>query len=173
MKAVDSKVFPSGFATCSRSPMFSVLTVVSIVASVLFAMAPCKAQIADQDAITALLHGMFDRKDAQLMIAPIVVSGDYAIAGWSQADMGGRALLRKKEQKWSLILCAGDEIKSAHALTTAGLPSKEAVTLEHDLVAAENALPKEQVAMFSRFQGIMKMDGSGGGDHHTAHDHSH
>ena len=172
MVAVRSKRFVGESVRRRRWLSFFAGSAIALVsASALFTAGPSKAQIANHDAIAKLLHGMFDRKDAQLTIAPIVVSGDYAVAGWSQADMGGRALLRKKEQNWTLILCAGDEIKSAPALMTAGLPSKDAVTLENDLVAAENALPKQQVAMFSRFQGIMLMDGSSSGDHDHNHNH--
>ena len=65
--------------------------------------------------IAALLHGMFDKPGVRLKVSPVVVAGDYAIADWSQGEMGGRALLRRKQQ-WSLILCAGDGIKSRDAL---------------------------------------------------------
>ena len=127
------------------------------------------AQSADQAAISQLLHGMFDRPGSQLTVAPIVVSGDNAIAGWTQGDMGGRALLRKKQQIWTLILCAGDEIKSRDALAKVGIPVQDAAILDRDLAAAESALPPQQVAMFSRFQGVMMMDGSD--SHHDHHDH--
>jgi hypothetical protein len=56
--------------------------------------------------------------------------------------MGGRALLRKKEQYWSLILCAGDGIKSRDGLIQVGIPIQDAVALEHDLAAAEASLPR-------------------------------
>jgi hypothetical protein len=150
---------------------FSLRTAV-VASAFLMVLCAANAQSDDQASIAKLLHGMFDRPDMQVTIAPVVVSGDYAIAGWTQAEAGGRALLRKKEQQWSLILCAGDEIKSAHALITAGIIEDNANTLHRDLATAESALPKEQVAMFSRFQGIMMMDGSGEHSHHHPHDHN-
>jgi hypothetical protein len=140
--------------------------VAMLAAGLLFNAGLANAESDDQTAIAKLLHGTFDRPDAQLTIAPIVVAGGYAIAGWTQGDMGGRALLRKKVQQWSLILCAGDEIKSAHALMTAGISSPAAAALERDLSAAESAMPKQQTAMFSRFQGIAMMDGTGDHVHH-------
>jgi len=131
-----------------------------LAAAVLWGAGAAAADSADQTAIATLLHETFDRQNAQLTIAPIVVVEDYAVAGWTQGEMGGRALLRKKAQQWSLILCAGDEIKSADALMRAGVPSQDAATLVRDLAAAESAMPKRQIAMFSRFQGITKMDGT-------------
>ena len=51
---------------------------------------PVFAQTADEAAISKLLHATFDRPEVPLTIAPVVVAGDHAIAGWIQADMGGR-----------------------------------------------------------------------------------
>jgi hypothetical protein len=65
---------------------------------------------ADATAISQLLHGTFDRPNESLSVGPVVVSGDHAIADWSQGDMGGRALLRRKQGGWVVTLCAGDAI---------------------------------------------------------------
>lgn len=119
------------------------------------------AQTPDESAISKLLHATFDRPEAPLTIAPVVVAGNHALAGWIQGDMGGRALLRRKEQSWVLILCAGDEIKPRGALVKAGIPKEDAAVLENDLAAAEGKLPPEHVAMLSRFEGMLMMDGSG------------
>jgi hypothetical protein len=83
--------------------------------------------------------------------------------------MGGRALLRRKGQDWELILCAGDGIKSRDALAKAGIPIQDAVALERDLAAAEGKLSPQHVAMLSRFEGMMMMDGSG---NHPPLDHA-
>jgi hypothetical protein len=123
--------------------------------------APVMAQTVDESAISELLHTTFDRPEAPLTIAPIVVGGNYAIAGWTQGDMGGRALLRRKEQNWILILCAGDGIKSRGGLVQAGIPIQDAVALERDLAAAEAKLPPQQRSMLSRFEGVMMMESDG------------
>jgi hypothetical protein len=131
------------------------------VALMLLFLGPALAQTTDESAISKLLHTTFDRPDAPLTIAPAVVSGNHAIAGWTQGDTGGRALLRRKGESWELILCAGDGIKSRDALAKAGIPAQDAAALERDLAAAESRLPPQHVAMFSRFEGIVMMDGSG------------
>lgn len=54
---------------------------------------PAAAQ-ADEKAIAVQMHVTWDRPIAPLDVGPIVVQEDYAIAGWTQAKMGGRALLK-------------------------------------------------------------------------------
>jgi hypothetical protein len=127
----------------------------------LLVASPVLAQTADEAAISKLLHTSFDRPDSRLTVAPVVVAGGHAIAGWAQGEMGGRALLRKKGESWELILCAGDGIKSRDALAKAGVPVHDAAALERDLAAAEGKLPPQHVAMLSRFEGMLMMDGSG------------
>lgn len=124
---------------------------------------------ADETAISRLLHGMFDKPGETLSVEPIVVSGEHALAGWTQGQMGGRALLRRQHQAWSLVLCAGDGIKSKQALAQGGVPSADAEKIATSLAAAEARLAPERVAMFSRFEGVMMMDGKddeGSGTHH-------
>jgi hypothetical protein len=48
----------------------------------------------------------FDEPDHRLEVAPVAVVGDNAVAGWVQGNQGGRALLRKRNGKWVLILCS-------------------------------------------------------------------
>lgn len=132
---------------------------------------PARSQTPDQNAISTLMRGTFDRPDAQLSVSPIVIAGDHAIAGWTQGEMGGRALLRRKQQIWEIVLCAGDGIKSREALTKAGIGHQDAAALERDLAKAERELDPQYVAMFSRFEGMLMMDGSGvhPTGHHPAH----
>lgn len=96
-------------------------------------------------------------------------SWQAAVAGWTQGDMGGRALLRRKQQVWEIILCAGDGIRSRDALAKAGIPNQDAATLERELAEAESKLEPQHVAMFSRFEGMLMMDGSGAHPPATIH----
>ncbi len=120
--------------------------------------------------IAGLLHGMFDKPGVTLNVSPVVVAGDHAIADWSQGEMGGRALLRRKQRQWSLIICAGDGIKSRDALAKAGVPADDAVRLEQQLASAESRLASAEVAMFSKFEGLVMMDGPPNEPHgHSEH----
>ena len=124
----------------------------------------------DATSITQLLHGMFDKPNESLSVGPVMVSGDHAVADWAQGQMGGRALLRRQQTSWTIILCAGDAIKAQEALIRAGVPAADARKLETDIRIAEAQLAPEAVAMFSRFEGLVMMDGAP--DHanrHTEH----
>ena len=114
-----------------------------------------------EDEIRKLLHSTFDKPETRLIVDPVVVAGDHAIAGWSQGEIGGRALLHRRGGAWSLILCSGDGIKTAAALRQAGLPVGEAGALARRLAEAERKMPPERLALFSKFEGIVMMDASG------------
>jgi hypothetical protein len=150
--------------------MFGKLTAafLALVASVAVGLAQPVA--ADAASIGQLLHGMFDKPNEALSVGPVVVSGDHAIADWTQGEMGGRALLRRKQGAWSVTLCAGDAIKSSEALRTAGVPQPDAIHLAQALASAESSLAPERVSMFARFEGLVTMDGtSGHASGHTGH----
>ena len=119
----------------------------------------------DEEAVKAVLMAAFDKPDARLMVEPIVVSGRYAIADWTQVSTGGRALLRRGHHGWDLILCAGDEIRSPDALKLAGLSSADAAGLATALAGSEASLPRERLAVLSSFAGIVRM-GDGNHAHH-------
>lgn len=143
--------------------------VAALVALALYPMSGVASDApSERPAIRALLHGMFDRPQHPLAVDPIVVSGDYAIADWTQGEMGGRALLKSDRAAWELILCAGDGIRTKAALMKAGVPSRDAERLEYELARTEADLAPEQVAKFSRFEGfIMGRDAEGHRPEHT------
>lgn len=105
------------------------------------------------------LHRQFDQTGVTLELDPVLVSGDHALVDWSQGAMGGRALLRKHEGQWRVVLCAGDGIRSQAALEQAGVPSVNAGRLSEALARAEAGMAKERLQKLSRFGGIMRMDG--------------
>ena len=118
--------------------------------------------------IKALMAAQFDQPEQRLMVDPVVIEGDHAIAGWVQGDMGGQALLRRKGQDWQLVLCSGDQIKAADALAQIGLLKPVATLLAKRLAEAESKLPQATLAMFSKFDGIVMMDAAG--NHPPPHD---
>ena len=140
------------------------IALVAIVASI-FALTGSGAS-AEAPGVEAHMHGMFDRPETPLKVDPIVTSGDYALAGWTQAETGGRALLRRKNGEWAIILCAGDAIRTADALVKVGMPANIAEDLAKALAQAESKISPERLAMFSRFDGIMMI---GEGNSHPPH----
>lgn len=124
----------------------------------------------DAQAIEHVMKALFDKPDAPLKVSPISIEGAYAVAGWIQDQRGGRALLKKEKNTWSIQVCGGDGLTQASALTMTGMSSAAAKRLASKVSAAEKNVPAEQVEKFALFKGVMKVDG---GAHETKAIHSH
>ena len=120
------------------------------------------------EAIRQVMKATWDKPDNHLTVDPIVVSGDHAVADWSQGAMGGRALLRRKEGHWLVWLCSGDSLKDAMTLHMTGIPLDVASGLAKALGAEEAKLPAERLAVFARFEGTVMVQGDDSAHHHHA-----
>lgn len=145
------------------------IAAIAIVGIAMAFQSPVKADGDAETRIRSLMAGQFDRPDSRLEVGPIVVVSDHAVAGWTQGEMGGRALLRRKGYDWQIVLCSGDQIKSAEALQKVGLPHGAANELARRLAAAEATIDPARLAMFARFDGILMLDASGNHPPHAPH----
>jgi periplasmic copper chaperone A len=118
----------------------------------------------DQAEIRELMRKTWERPDAPLSVEPVVVVDDYAIAGWVQDDRGGRALLRRKHGAWDVILCSGDQLRTADTVRATGATDDIARRLVARLLDAESSMAPGRLAKLSLFDGIVRMDG--GKSHH-------
>lgn len=125
----------------------------------------------DAGAIRAVLMDMFDRPEGRLTVDPVTVDGDIAVAGWAQGEMGGRALLRRHGAQWRIILCSGDALKGALALSQFGLTDEQAEAMAVAVVSAEAELDPSLVEKFARFDGLVMMEADG--SHPPVHDQHH
>lgn len=130
-------------------------------------------RLREQAAIRGLIDKTWSRPDAKVVIDPVVVDGDYAIAGWTQGERGGRALLKQHNGEWAVVLCSGDGLKLARLLIEAGVPEARATRLAADLATAEAATDAGRVELFSTFEGVMRMSGEHGSPHHAPEHQSH
>ena len=105
-----------------------------------------------------LLLKTFDKPDNKLLVNPIVIEKDYAIAGWTQGSAGGRALLNKKSDKWIIILCSGDELKKVQLLKEIGMNDTDALNLSNKLAIEETKISPQKLAMFALFKETMKFN---------------
>jgi hypothetical protein len=120
----------------------------------------------EQSDIVASMKAVWDKSDNPLTVKPVIVSGDFAIAGWLQGEKGGRALLKKSHHGWQTQLCAG-KITPA-LLKQAGVPETEAQQLLAQQTAAEKGLSQRDLSLLSSFVGVVKMDAT----HQATHPHS-
>jgi len=107
---------------------------------------------ADREAVAGLMKVTFDKPETPLTVGPVSVEGDYAVAGWTQGDRGGRALLQRRHGKWTLILCSGESLKTAAALRQVGLPEEVTGQLATEIAAAET--DPRRIAMFDSLKAL-------------------
>ena len=129
-------------------------------------------KMTDAQSIEHAMKALFEKPEAPLVVAPVTVEGDYAVAGWIQHGRGGRALLKKESGKWSIQVCGGDGLKQTSALTMTGMDRALADKLSRKVAAAEKNLSADQLKKFAMFEGVMRVDGSAHASHGTAHEHS-
>ncbi|MCR4145951.1 copper uptake system-associated protein [Alcaligenes faecalis] len=127
---------------------------------VLFAMLTGVARAAppEADRISHAMKAIWDSPEAPLVVEPIVIEGDYALAGWTQLTRGGRALLKSRHGEWSVHMCGGDGLNDVETLTMAGMSAEAAERLVKNTSEAEAKLPAEVTAKFSTFGDNMVVD---------------
>ena len=125
---------------------------------------------ADKIAIRHLMKEQFDRPDASLDVPVIVSVDNHAVAGWFQAGRGGCALLRKRDGRWIIVLCAGESLRHSHGLAAAGLAPEEALQLAKNVEKEERPLSLEVRKAFDSFEGMVHVEQQGG---HSQHHHPH
>lgn len=118
--------------------------------------------------IVQAMKRQFDKPQSPLKVAPVVVEGDWALAGWLQDARGGRALLQKRHGHWVIVVCGGDGLRQADALVHTGMTADMATALAKKLNVAENRLPADTLKQFASFEGMLRVDGDAG--HGAGHD---
>lgn len=111
----------------------------------------------DVDAITAVMKAQFDTPENPLLVAPVVVEGDHALASWEQGGKGGRALLAKGHMGWEIVLCGGKDLQMPSFLGQHGVPAPEGLSQMFN--AAEEKLGADKVALSSSFEGVVMISG--------------
>ncbi|HUL96548.1 MAG TPA: TonB-dependent siderophore receptor [Usitatibacter sp.] len=101
--------------------------------------------------IASVLDGQFGRPGSPVVTGPIVVEGDHAVAGWTQGEMGGRALLRRQDGRWTVVACGGNAFREAANLEQAGVPTTSAQRIAERLAVEEGSLPAARLEMLGRF----------------------
>ncbi|RNJ51022.1 copper uptake system-associated protein [Methylocystis hirsuta] len=125
--------------------------------------AACLSARADEgsEAVRRLLFETFDKPETRLFVDAVVVEGDSAVADWRQGELGGRAFLTRKDDAWTIALCAGDALKDSATLEKLGVSKANAEALARRLAAAETQLFPDVVERFSRFDGMAAVEADG------------
>lgn len=122
-----------------------------------FNYAYAKKNSNEASAIRAVINKQFDTPNSKVVINPIVIKGDHAVASWLHAELGGRAVLEKGEDNhWKIALCAGKQVNDVHFLAATGIPSSVAKDLIENLQRAEAALTPQNIKRFDSFNAIIR-----------------
>lgn len=105
--------------------------------------------------IEAMLKAQFDTPENPLTVAPILVHGPVAIAGWVQDGRGGRAFLRQDDKGWFIELCSGASLMLPATLQSLGLSAADAEALLTGAKAAEATLSPDTIALLDSFDGTL------------------
>jgi hypothetical protein len=138
--------------------------------SQLLCLSPALAQGKNEHQITQVMKQQFDKPEAPLTVTPISVEGDTAVAGWLQGERGGRALLQKDKDRWSIALCGGAGLTQTGALQSTGMQPDAASKLARAIQTAEAALGADQRKRFDSFEGMVKIDAAQSHGAHSPHD---
>lgn len=129
---------------------------------------PSQSPVSAMESIRKVMLDTWDRPDARLDVGPITVEGNYALAGWTQGDHGGRALLtRNAQNQWHASVCGGDGLTDAKTLALTGMRPEAAHQFARHVAKAEAALASSRRALFSSFDGMLRMNEGG---NHSAHE---
>lgn len=116
----------------------------------------------DKVGIRHVMMKTWDKPQTPLDVGPITVLADHAVAGWTQDGRGGRALLTKRvDGQWHVTACAGDVLKDAKTLAMTGMSASMARQLAQMIASNEGLLSPQRRAMFSTFDGMVRMDSEG------------
>lgn len=128
-----------------------------VVAAALLASACGSSKNKSEEAIASVLHARFDKPGAELIIDPIAADGAFAVAGWTQGEGGGRALLQKGGKGWFVVLCGGESLRTMQGLIRLGVPQHQAVAIVKELAREEKKLSADRLARMARFVGEVRM----------------
>ena len=101
--------------------------------------------------IQNLIGKTYDKPNNKVQTQPVVVEGNYAIADWIQGERGGRALLKRENEKWAVMLCAGKGLTNHKDIEHVNIPYKTAILLEKKLLNAEQKVPLKVRNKFDLF----------------------
>lgn len=120
----------------------------------------CSSAFANQDIanIDHVIRAQWEAPNKPLNIDPVVIEGNYAIAGWAQGERGGRALLRRKDTTWEVFMCGGDGLTNPKVLEQSGLEKNEAAALARKLKEAEQGLSVSTRKQLSIFEGVVPVE---------------
>lgn len=110
---------------------------------------------ADLLAINTVLRAELGNKP-DIVIAPVVLDGAFAVAGWTHGEAGARVLLRRDTNDgWYVEMWSGESLMLPATLSSIGVPRSAAETLRRELSASEALLGRPFTERFDNYPGTV------------------
>lgn len=110
---------------------------------------------ADLLAINTVLRAELGNQP-DIIIAPVVLDGAFAIAGWTRGEAGARALLRRdRDDGWYVEMWSGNSVMLPATLSSIGVPKSVAESLHLELAASEALLGRQFSNRFDNYAGTV------------------
>jgi hypothetical protein len=116
---------------------------------VLFGSIQQYSNYANEKRIESTLKKLFEKPGEPLVVLAVRTEGDVALADWLQDGKGGRALLQKYNDEWSLTVCGGASLREATPLLVIGMTRDAADRLLGALQAAESNSSNENLKILA------------------------
>lgn len=112
-------------------------------------------RIADLLAINTVLRAELGNAP-EIIIAPVVLKDDLAVAGWTRGDLGARTFLRQDEAgSWYVEMWSGKSLLLTATLSSLGVRKTAADDLRSELTASEALLGRQFIQRFDGFPGTV------------------
>ena len=107
------------------------------------------------------IHGYMKRTwhshEHPLTLGPTQIAGDFAVADWWHQGKGGRAVFKRHNQHWQLILCGGAGILQSALWQQLGMTPAAAADFVRALQHAEQAVSATDKALLDAFGATVNM----------------
>lgn len=91
------------------------------------------------------------------MVAPIAVSGDFALAGWTSGSEGARTILKRVAGKWTVLTWSGPSLLLPATMNSIGIGQATAEVLRSAFAASETALGPAFATRFDTYPGTVTL----------------
>ncbi len=110
----------------------------------------------DEKKIRHVINSTYDTPNGKVIINPIVINAEHALASWVQGNKGGRVIMNKNSHdQWEVVLCSGKAVLDSQFLQKSGITRPIADLLSKALTKKEATLSEKQRLQFDSFNAIV------------------
>lgn len=117
--------------------------------------------VTDLEQIQGFMRKTWHSSEHPLRLGPTHITGDFAVADWWHQGKGGRAVFKRNNQQWQLILCGGAGILQSALWQHLGLTPAAADDFVSTVRRAEHSLSAPEKALLDAF-GVTVVHGGHG-----------